>query len=1829
VLGLLMLAGGLMANTLVSSQTVTIDPQAEYSPADEQGRFTYMIDFVEPSVTEQHRSRSTARFERSSPANVAWRSQLKSIQAQRIDQMSQALGRSASPSHYFLDLRNGVALRLTPAEADRIASLDGVKSVERERLYSIETFRGPDFIGAPAIWDGSATPDSSPLTGELMVAAILDSGIPTLDHPSFANDPACGHGVDGVPDKVLSNLDCSSSDPDGLCNGTTNLFDENGHGSHTASTTAGNRVTNDATPSPELPAPFDSVSGVAYCAHIRSYDVCSAADGRSCGGADITAGLASVLIHTDPEVIGAIPPVAVMNYSISGGRSPWADFDRTKLDLVDAGVFVAASAGNTSAGEPDPVGLVSHRGPWVMSVAASTHDGQIFDGGVSVVGGPQDVAALEGSGPALASTYTGQLRWAGDVDAANNLGCDPFPADSFNGNAALIERGVCPFVDKVTNAENAGAEFVIVFTDDRPPVNMAGLEATAVSAFMVDRQPGLDMATALAGGTAEVTVVPEAVGVIDPAAGDILAGFSLRGPTPAPLQNLQKPNITAPGVNIYAADVVGNFGAPPGDEVYGFGFKSGTSMSSPHVAGSAILVRQANPDWTVSETKSAMQMTASRDGLKDDGETPWDWDDVGHGRVDLNDAALAGFVMDETFANYLAANPGAGGDVTTLNTPDIRNVDCSPSCSFTRTIRNTYDVATDWTVTVDSFGSNVDIQVTPSTFSFTGGLEETQEITIDVAPLTNMNGEIEFGVILFDEDASQAPQAHFTTAIAGNLAEPAEAAIDETEFTLLLEEGTSGSASFNISNVGTGELVEDLTYTINEGNPSVPVVISADREANPPQPIEIAADGFTGSFNSIGVGDQSFLWFNQLTPGPTDIPFSLEGVALVDGAASGVVAGDVYDVYVWSDPDRIPGNGDEVLLSDIQDQTFGTALAFIGVLLPAPVEITEATGDVLIGIVNRTRRADTFPARGETGSPYQDRAYIAFNFPGGEPADPPNIANAATFGTIAQLNPALARNWVIRGFGTGGSACLTPEDVPWLTVTPVSGSIAAGASEEVVIDVDTTTLAQGTYEARVCVETNDPNNPIFVLPVTVEVTEVGGLPTIDVAPGTVDTTVDVLAPTGSETIDIANTGSDLALEWSIETAEAAASPGRGSSIVEYNNVDFSVPEDFNGGTITWETGDAQPGFVTGIGADFNPYFSGGNLAFFWFEGVAEGGGAVASDGTIHDVLQPGDEIGPSSTFISPTGGTAVANFQAGVSGYLGFRFDNAGTPNYGYALFETTGPAGAPTVIRSWAYDSSGAPITIPGGGPPPSACEDPAEISWLSVSPATGTTIAGDTDSVTVNFDATGLMPGLYEATLCINSNDPVTPLVEVPVSMDLTVPANAAEVAGTVQGLGYCQADPILAAGASIEVVGTAGPMESFNLTADANGEYFVFLDEANGPVDVTAAAPNHISETQTGIALVGQDTATVDFGLVLEVPCANVTPGAFSDVFVPGGPTTGSYAMSIDNTLGGAQLEWGIQEAGTSGVEYTYGLPGGGELINNTGGARGDEAIASERLAEASPFVDPAPQGAAIQSNFDEAFDDITTLPGAGWALQNLSEPLGTTDWFQGSPTTFPSHQGEDNAYIGANFNNTTGGTGTISNWLMTPEIELFNGTEMTFWTRVPSNAFPDRLEVRLSTSGSSTFAGASSTDVGDFDTLVLSIDENLEGNYPVEWTEYTVTVSGLKQPTTGRMAFRYFVTSAGPSGANSNYIGIDTVSVRQPNFCDAPSDVPWLSITPFFGAAGIGEADAVDVDVDTSGLAEGSYNAIICVNTNAAQEELIQIPFSIEVLGDGIYQDRFEG
>lgn len=191
----------------------------------------------------------------------------------------------------------------------------------------------------------------------------------------------------------------------------------------------------------------------------------------------------------------------------------------------------------------------------------------------------------------------------------------------------------------------------------------------------------------------------------------------------------------------------------------------------------------------------------------------------------------------------------------------------------------------------------------------------------------------------------------------------------------------------------------------------------------------------------------------------------------------------------------------------------------------------------------------------------------------------------------------------------------------------------------------------------------------------------------------------------------------------------------------------------------------------------------------------------------------------------------------------------------------------------------------------------------------------------------------------------------------------------------------------------------------------------------------------------------------------------------------------------------------------------------------------------------------------SLINETFNTAVPLP-TGWAQQNRSVPAGTNPtWFQGNPEVFESNSGAPNAYIAANFRSTAG-NGTISNWLFTPTVSIKKGDTLTFFTRVPLDAatgaveFADRLQVRLSTNDASTTVGTTATSVGDYTTLLLDInpDLTLQG-YPSEWTKFTAIIPDVPANVTGRIAFRYFVNSGGPSGSNSSYVGVDDV-VYQP-------------------------------------------------------------------------------
>ena len=197
------------------------------------------------------------------------------------------------------------------------------------------------------------------------------------------------------------------------------------------------------------------------------------------------------------------------------------------------------------------------------------------------------------------------------------------------------------------------------------------------------------------------------------------------------------------------------------------------------------------------------------------------------------------------------------------------------------------------------------------------------------------------------------------------------------------------------------------------------------------------------------------------------------------------------------------------------------------------------------------------------------------------------------------------------------------------------------------------------------------------------------------------------------------------------------------------------------------------------------------------------------------------------------------------------------------------------------------------------------------------------------------------------------------------------------------------------------------------------------------------------------------------------------------------------------------------------------------------------------------------------FSENFDTLPVGPGS-WVNVNNSAPPDQA-WFQGNSGVFSAQQGAGSSYAAANFVS-AGFGGNISNWLITPELALDNGQVFSFYTRTEPSAVPgDRLQVRLSGSGSSTDVGTTDASVGDFSTLLLDINPLETAGYPEDWTLYSLTLSGLSGPLSGRLAFRYIVTD---TSLNGDYIGLDTVTLS-----DAVATTPLPASLPLF-ASGLG-------------------------------------------------------
>lgn len=722
----LLLLTGLTTPVLAAPATAAPAEQRS-GPADGGVREQYVVTLAEapaagyrgdrPGLPAPRRERG--RFDPDSPAARAYAHHLARERARALARAEARLGRALPVERVFDVATNGVTLSLSAAEAAAVAEVPGVVAVDRVEVLELLTDAGPRQIGADRVWE--AVDPGLASKGAGIVVGIVDSGI-TPSNPSFAGtgpvdghvhlDPRGGGAYLGVcdPDQPAydATFPCNSkligawdlTQPQTAA--ANEARDSNGHGSHVAGTAAGNVVDAALRPGPAATATVTRrISGVAPHAALVSYKVCP---GRLCLVDAVLAALDQALRDG----------VDVINYSIAGSlTSPWSDpVSRAFSTAEQAGVVVVEAAGNSGPG----AGTVelSKGAPWTVSVAASTHDRRLVKRVTGFSGGEQPPADLVGVG---ISGGVGPAPVVDVLDVAptNRLCGKEFPAGTFSGAIAVCDSGTFDFRVKAARVRDAGGVGVVVVnTTDaeafftaitaEPLVHLLAADGRALRAWL-DR-----------GSDHRATLTTSEVASAQP---DVLAGFSSRGPVDA--LPLLAPHVAAPGVDILAADGTGD----PTPAQYGL--KSGTSMASPHVAGSAALLRALQPAWSPAQVRSALLTTATPTAVVLPDGSQAGVPARGAGRVDVALASRAGLLLDEQ--GFAAADPDRGGDPRTLNVPELVDRTCVARCSWTRTLTATTDGT--WTVETDG----LPLRVQPSgPLALSAGESVTLTVTLDLVP---------------------------------------------------------------------------------------------------------------------------------------------------------------------------------------------------------------------------------------------------------------------------------------------------------------------------------------------------------------------------------------------------------------------------------------------------------------------------------------------------------------------------------------------------------------------------------------------------------------------------------------------------------------------------------------------------------------------------------------------------------------------------------------------------------------------------------------------------------------------------------------------------------------------------------------------------------------------------------------------------------------------------------------------------------------------------------------------------------------------------------------
>ena len=662
---------------------------------------------------------------------------------------------------------------------------------------------------------------------------------------------------------------------------------------------------------------------------------------------------------------------------------------------------------------------------------------------------------MTGGGPEITETISGDLRWAGDVDATNVLGCNTFPAGAFAGRGALIARGDCPFAQKIDNAAAAGADFVVVYNNQGgAPTPRGGTAETTIPSLMVSNVAGAAFIAALDGDALAVTIDAAVVRLLDNNFADIMSAGSSRGPAS---HNTIAPAVTAPGVSILAASTAANDN---------FAFLTGTSMSSPHVAGAAALLVAQHPDWSPTEIRSALTLTANPNHRKEDGLTPADPFDMGSGRIDVAAAGNIGFVMDVPVANFAAANPATGGDPAELNLSSIKTRRCPDTCAFQRSIRSVLAESVDYVV---SFDNPVDSQITvsPSTFTLGAGQELTLNIVIDV---TDAERDVWlFGAINIapaDESEPVSP-ARMPVAV---IADDPVALVSVSPGSLASTQDTddTATASLQISSVGELSLEWSLLEIGSRGGSEFvgPGVIWNNPRSG--------SSGRVNNFaNAAGTGIYQSDFFQLLTPSRIET-ISSEGFILGNPGVTELVwmVFDNADGVPAGHPETDPASAIWSFSSAPTDPgvSFQGGTMFVDLAAAGAPDLILEPGLYWLVAYPRVQNYSLGP----------NNLYAWFHGASG-------AGRQIGPGGLGGFPTSWAGTPEGRAFSLTGSIDCAFDDISWLSLSATSGTVPAGTTETVTVTFDSEGLPEGNYLSILCLASNAVNNPFVLLPVSLTV----------------------------------------------------------------------------------------------------------------------------------------------------------------------------------------------------------------------------------------------------------------------------------------------------------------------------------------------------------------------------------------------------------------------------------------------------------------------------------------------------------------------------------------------------------------------------------------------------------------------------------------------------------------------------------------------------------------------------------------------------------------------